>query len=120
MLDQITRSYRNYNSEYIKLVEQHPQTMNVFYNDFEKDCMAVFKMQEESKRAEIQAQFQKETEDRQKKLEEEALKKYEEEKKQEESKKADDDKSKPSAAKGKAPPPQKKGKEPEKPQLNVP
>ena len=43
--------------------------------------MTVFKMQDESKRAEIQALFQKETEERQKKLEEEALKKLEEEKK---------------------------------------
>lgn len=53
MLDQITRSYRNYNADYIKLVEAHPQTMDSFYNDFEKDCMSVFKMFEESKRAEI-------------------------------------------------------------------
>lgn len=121
MLDQITRSYRNYNAEYISLVEQHPQTMNVFYNDFEKDCLSVFKMQNESKRAEIEALFKKETEERQRKLEEEALKKLEEEKKAEELKKAEEEKSKPAAAKGKAPPPQaKKGKEPEKPVLNVP
>lgn len=53
MLDQITRCYRNYNDDYIKVVEAHPQTMENFYNEFEKDCMTVFKMQEESKRAEI-------------------------------------------------------------------
>ena len=28
LLDQITRTYRNYNAEYIKLVEAHPATMN--------------------------------------------------------------------------------------------
>lgn len=61
--------------------------MNDFYNDFEKDCMQVFKMQEEAKRQEIEALFKKETEEKQKKLEEEALKKYEEEKKAEELKK---------------------------------
>lgn len=95
--------------------------MNVFYNDFEKDSLAVFKMYDESKRSEIEALFKKETEERQRKLEEEALKKLEEEKKAEELKKAEEDKNKPAAAKGKAPPPQaKKGKEPEKPILNVP
>lgn len=120
MLDQITRTYRNYNSEYIKIVDNHPQTMDIFFKDFEKDCMLTFKMHEESKRAEILALLTKETEDRQKKLEEVALKKYEEDKKMEESKRAEDDKSKP-AAKGKAPPPQKKGgKEPDKPVLDVP
>ena len=81
MLDQITRTYRNYNQEYIKIVNEHPTTMDRFYNDYEKDCMNVFKMFDESKRNEIQALFQKETEDRQRKLEEEALKKLEEEKK---------------------------------------
>lgn len=121
MLDQITRSYRTYNSDYISLVEQHPLTMNTFYNDFEKDALSVFKMFDESKRPEIEALLKKETEERQKKLEEEALKKLEEEKKAEEQKKAEEDKNKPVAAKGKAPPPQaKKGKEPEKPVLNVP
>ena len=55
--------------------------MDRFYNDYEKDCMNVFKMFDESKRNEIQALFQKETEERQRKLEEEALKKLEEEKK---------------------------------------
>ncbi len=82
--------------------------------------MSVFKMFGETKRADIQALFQKETEDRQKKLEQEALKKYEEEKKLEESKKADEDKSKPPAKGGAKAPPPKKGKEPEKPLIDVP
>jgi hypothetical protein len=48
------------------------------------------------------------------------LKKYEEEKKFEEAKKVEEDKNKP-VAKGKAPAPvAKKGKEPEKPPINVP
>ena len=47
------------------------------------------------------------------------MKKYEEEKKLEELKKAEEEKGKP-AAKAKAPPPAKKGKEPEKPLLDVP
>jgi hypothetical protein len=53
MLDQITRSYRNYNGDYINLVEAHPKTMTGFYRDFEKDCFNVFKMTEEAKREEI-------------------------------------------------------------------
>jgi hypothetical protein len=64
MLDQITRSYRNYNAEYINLVEANPNTMTNFYRDFEKDCFNVFKMHEEAKREEIQALFVKETEDK--------------------------------------------------------
>lgn len=79
--------------------------MNQFYTDFEKDCMSTFKLYDESKRDQIQALFQKETEDRQRKLEEEALKKYEEEKKAEEAKKAEEEKSKPAGAKKQAPPP---------------
>jgi hypothetical protein len=86
LLDQITKTYRNYNVEYIKIVEAHPQTMDTFFVNFEKDCMSQFRMLEESKRDEILALFTKETEERQKKLEEEALKKYEEEKRLEEAK----------------------------------
>lgn len=32
--------------------------MDVFYNDFEKDCMSVFRLFDESKREDIQALFQ--------------------------------------------------------------
>ena len=53
MLDQITRTYRNYNAEYIKLVENHPTTMDAFFRDFEKDSMLVFKLHDEAKRVEI-------------------------------------------------------------------
>lgn len=125
LLDQITRTYRNYNVEYIKIVDAHPQTMDTFFLNFERECMTTFKMFDETKRDEIHSLFVKETEDKQKKLEEEALKKYEEEKKIEEQKRIEEEKKNPAgAAKGKAPPaPAKKpaGKgEPEKPVVDVP
>lgn len=125
LLDQITRTYRNYNVEYIKIVDAHPATMDAFFVSFERECMGSFRMFEEGKRDEIQALFAKETEEKQKRLEEEALKKYEEDKKNEELKCIEEEKKNPAgAAKGKAPPaPAKKppGKgEPEKPVVDVP
>ena len=125
LLDQITRTYRNYNVEYIKIVDAHPATMDAFFLSFERECMVNFKMYEESRREEIVAIFTKETEEKQKKLEEEAMKKYEEEKKQEELKRIEEEKKNPAAAagKGKAPAPAAKkppGKEPEKPVIDVP
>lgn len=125
LLDAITRTYRQYNVEYVKIVDAHPGTMDAFFLGFERECMTVFRMFEEAKRDEIQALFTKETEEKQKKLEEEALKKYEEEKKLEELKRIEEEKKNPAAAaKGKAPPaPAKKppGKgEPEKPVVDVP
>jgi hypothetical protein len=81
LLDAITKTYRTYNVEYIKLVDAHPQTMDTFFRSFERECMVSFRMMDETRREEIQALFVKETEERQKKLEEEALKKLEEEKK---------------------------------------
>lgn len=61
LLDQITRTYRNYNVEYIKIVDAHPQTMDTFFLHFERECMTTFKMFDESKRDEIQSLFIKET-----------------------------------------------------------
>jgi hypothetical protein len=46
------------------LITAHPTTMDTFYRDFEKDCVSVFKMFDESKRAEIHSLFTKETENR--------------------------------------------------------
>ncbi len=37
LLDQIQKSFRNYNVDYIKILNQHPDTMDQFYNDFEAD-----------------------------------------------------------------------------------
>jgi hypothetical protein len=70
-------------------------------------------------REEIQELFIKETEKRQKKLEEDALKKWEEDKKADEDKNAEEVKKNP-PVKGKAPPPAKKGKDADKPDLDVP
>ena len=122
MLDSITKTYRTYNAEYIKIVEAHPDTMDRFFRDCEKECLEVFKLKDEAKREEIVALFTKETEERQRKLEEAALKKLEEEKKAEEAKAAEEEQQKGKPA-GKAPPakaPAKKGKEPDKPVLDVP
>ena len=128
LLDQITRIYRTYNVEYIKIVEGHPQTMDNFFLSFERECMTNFRMFEEAKREEIVAMFTKETEEKQRKAEEEFLKKAEEEKRQEEIKRVEEEKKNPAAsaaaAKGaKAPPPVAKkpaGKEAEVPVANVP
>ena len=64
LLDQITKTYRNYNVEYIKIVDAHPQTMDAFFVNFEKEAMSQFKMFDESKHDEILALFTKETEER--------------------------------------------------------
>ena len=120
LLDVITKTYRNFSSNYCQIVEDYPNVLEKFYEKFERNCAEWFKWYGEEKREEIQELFKKETEERQRKLEEEALKKYEEEKKLEELKaKEDDDKNK--GAK-KAPPkaPAKKGKDSDKPDLNVP
>jgi len=53
LLDAITKTYRTYNVEYIKLVDAHPNTMDNFFRSFERECMVSFRMMEESKRDEI-------------------------------------------------------------------
>lgn len=77
ILDSIQRTYRNYNNEYIKIVEGHPDTMDNFYDDFEADVCGVFKIFKESRKEEIQELLKVETEQKQAKLEAEALKKWE-------------------------------------------
>lgn len=42
MLDKVQRSYRNYNVDYIKILNAHPDTMNEFYDDFEADLGGSF------------------------------------------------------------------------------
>lgn len=113
-LDQITKTYRLYNEEYMKSVNNYPNTIETFYEKFERESSKVFKLFHEEKKEEIQALFQKETEDRQKALEAEALVKWQEEQKLEEQKQAEEEKSNPKAKK----PPAKKGKDAE-PQLDV-
>ena len=43
LLDQIQKTYRNYNDEYIKILNNYPNVMDSFYEDFEADSLAVFK-----------------------------------------------------------------------------
>jgi hypothetical protein len=85
-LDQIQKTYRNYNLEYVKLVENHPQTMTTFFNDFEADVCQQFKIHEAAKKADILDMLKRETEDKQAKLEAVALKEWEAKQREEESK----------------------------------
>ena len=61
ILDGIQRTYRNYNAEYCKIVQNYPQIMNDFFNSFEADICNQFKMWPEAQRAEVEAILQKET-----------------------------------------------------------
>lgn len=112
ILDKIQRSYRNYNEEYIKIVNNQPDNMNAFYDDFEADVCSIYKIFKASKRGEVEELLRKETEEKQAKLEAKALKKWEKEKAIEEAKRGEEDAKK--GVQKKAPPP-KKGKDPEKP-----
>ena len=68
LLDKIQRSYRNYNVDYIKILNAHPDTMNEFYNDFEADMGGSFQIYKEARREEIQEKLRLETENKQAKL----------------------------------------------------
>jgi len=96
--------------------------MDTFFEDFEGENLGAFKRFPEEQRERIIALFTKETEDAQAKLEAEALKKWEEEKKQDEARAADDAKKAAADPKAKKAPPPKKGagKDPDKPNLDVP
>lgn len=52
-LDDITKVYREYNNEYIDIVEKHPHRMDEFYNTWEKEVLGNFKIYTEEKRDEI-------------------------------------------------------------------
>lgn len=120
-LDVITRMYRDFNRDYIEIVENYPNELEEFFEKFERNCSQCFKLFDEGKREEIKQLFEKETAERQQKLEDEAMIKYEEEKKKEEQKLKEDEEKNPKGGKkapAKAPP--KKGKEPDKPDLGVP
>jgi len=43
LLDQIQRTYRNYNTEYIKILDNYPNQMDEFYEEFEQGSLGVFK-----------------------------------------------------------------------------
>lgn len=58
----ITRTYRNYNEEYVSILNDYPNKMDNFYNDFEAEAQGVFKRYPESQRARILELYTKETE----------------------------------------------------------
>ena len=107
LLDQIQRTYRNYNEEYIKVLLDYPNKMDSFFEEFEADSLGIFKRFPEDQKERIQELYVKETEDAQAKLEAEALKKWEDEKKIEEAKAAEDTKKAAADPKGKKAPPPK-------------
>ena len=122
LLDQIQRTYRNYNEEYIKIAQNYPNQMDTFFEEFEQDSLGVFKRFPEAQRERIQELFQSETEAAQAKLEAEALKKWEDEKRAEEAKAAEEAKKAAADPKAKkaAPPKAKGGKDADKPNIDVP
>ena len=88
ILDSIQKTYRNYNSEYVKIVNNHPDTMNQFYDDFEASVCGAFQIYKAELIEVVQERLQKETEAKQDKLYKKALKKHEAEQKLEEAKRA--------------------------------
>ena len=61
ILDQIQRTYRNYNDEYCKLVQNYPKIMNDFFDGFECDLCMQFRMWPIHRKAEVDAILLKET-----------------------------------------------------------
>lgn len=53
LLDQIQKSYRNYNIDYIKILNAHPETMNEFYNDYEADVSGSYQIYKADRLEEI-------------------------------------------------------------------
>lgn len=53
LLDQIQRSFRNYNVDYIKILNSQPDTMGEFFNDYEADICGSYQIYKESRRDEI-------------------------------------------------------------------
>jgi hypothetical protein len=84
ILDAIQRTYRDYNSEYCKIVQGHPKVMNDFFVSFEQAICKQFKMWPAEQREQVEEMLRKETEEKQAKLEEEALKEFEAKKADEE------------------------------------
>ena len=120
LLDQIQKSFRNYNVDYIKVLNAHPDTMNAFYDEFEADVLGAYQIYKASRREEIQEKLRLETERKQAKLQAAALAKYEAEQAAEEAKRAAEEaKTGKPAAKGKAAPAKKGGKDPGVPELDV-
>lgn len=123
ILDAIQKTYRNYNTEYIKILNGHPDTMTTFYNDFEANICGTFQIYKEEEDENIRERLRLETEKKQEKLYQETLKAYEANQKAEEAKKqVEEAKTGKPAAKGKAPAPKKaagKGGDPDRPDLDI-
>ena len=62
LLDQIQKSYRNYNVDYIKILNAQPGTMNEFYDNYEADMAGTFQIYKVERREEIQEKLRLETE----------------------------------------------------------
>lgn len=76
-MDQIQKSFRNYNVDYIKILNAHPDTMNEFYNDYEADVAGSYQIYKKDRQEEIEEKLKLETEKKQAKLQAEAMAKYE-------------------------------------------
>jgi predicted patatin/cPLA2 family phospholipase len=76
LLDQIQRTYRNYNSEYTKILHNYPNVMDTTFDEFEQKSLAIYKRFPEDQKERIKELFEKETADAQAKLEADALKKW--------------------------------------------
>jgi hypothetical protein len=50
LLDQIQRTYRNYNDEYIKILHNYPNVMDTTFEGFEAASLGVFKRFPEEQR----------------------------------------------------------------------
>ena len=53
LLDQIQRTYRNLNDEYIKICQNYPNVMDSFFNEFESAALGAFKRFPEEQRERI-------------------------------------------------------------------
>ena len=62
ILDSIQKTYRNYNTEYISLVQAYPETMNNFFDSFEADVVSNYKIYRTERQAEIEELLRLETE----------------------------------------------------------
>ena len=64
LLDQIQRTLRAYNEEYIEIVKDYPSKMDDFFEEFEEGSLGIFKRYPEGQRERIQELFEKETADK--------------------------------------------------------
>jgi hypothetical protein len=121
ILDDIQRTYRNYNAEYCKIVQAHPQVMADFFRSFEEDICKQFKMWPIAKKDEVLDLLKKETEEKQAKMEAKAMAEFEARRAEEERIREEQAKNAPPAGKApaKKPDPKKGGKD-DKPNLNLP